>query len=324
MKKQISIFFAILLTFSPLYAPYIFKNGKLIDVNDVAELPIQDHFNKGIECLKNKDYHEAVHQFRVVTVSFPDAELAIDAHYYLGVSYYHAGDMDMANQSLSDYLKTKNNLKHFEQTFRYKLAIGDAFKNGAKKHMFGSKKMPQWFSAKDDAIKVYDEIITSLPNHELSAKALYAKAELLEDEANFKGAREALLSLIKKFPKTDLAASSYVKIAESLLEQAKAEFQNPDLLSLAELNVKKLKASFPKAEEQIQKTETLFSEMQEIYAEGLYETGSLYERKKEPKAALLYYTTCVSQFPNTKVAELIRPRIQALQPYANELGVTSK
>jgi outer membrane protein assembly factor BamD (BamD/ComL family) len=324
MKKQFLALFCalfVLQSSSHLYAPYLFKNGKFIDTTEMAELPIQDHFNKGIECLKNKDYHEAVHQFKIVTVSFPDAELAYEAYYYLGISYYHAGDMDLANQSLSSYLKTPNNLKHFEQTFRYKLAIGDAFKNGAKKHMFGSKKMPQWFPAKEEAVKVYDEIITSLPNHEITSKALFSKAELLDEEGNFRASREAYQTLIKKFPKTPLAAASYVKISESLLKQVHAEFQNPDLLSLAELNIKKLKTSFPRGEAQIQKAESLFSEMQEIYAQGLYETGSLYERKKEPKASLLYYDSAVSQFPNTKIADKCRERIKALQVYAKELGV---
>lgn len=323
--KKILFFSACLLTslsLAPLQAEYLFKNGKLIDMKDVADLPIEEHFKKGVQALKAKDWNEAVHQFRVVTISFPDAELTQEGHYYLGSSYYHAGDMDLANNSLSTYLKNPNNLKYFEQTFRYKLAIADAFKNGAKKHLFGYEKMPQLFSAQENALIIYDEIITALPNHEITTKALFSKGSLLFEEQNFRASRDAYQLVIKKFPKSELASASFVKIAEGLLKQSKAEFQNPDLLSLAELNLKKLKQNFPRAEKHIERSQKLLFDMQETFASGLYETGALYERKKQPKASLLYYDSTVAQFPATKSAELSRERIKALNSYAKELGLT--
>jgi hypothetical protein len=59
--------------------------------------------------------------------------------------------------------------------------------------------------------------------------------------------------------------------------------------------------------------------MKEIFATALYETGQFYERKKEPKASVLYYHNAITQFPDTKVAQSCKERLAELQPYADEM-----
>ncbi len=326
MKKYISPFsfllFLVLSTcLSNVEAAYIFKNGSIIDVKDAATLPLQEHYNLGIEALKQKKWPEAVHQFRIVTINFPDADLAIEALYYLGVSYYNTKDVDLANKNFTKYLEVHKSPKHFESVFRYKLAIADAFKAGAKKHLFNQEKLPQWFESKEEAIRIYDEIISSLPNHDLAAKALCSKADLHRLESDFKASIQDHQAIIKKFPKTEQALQSYVKIAEVALEECQVEFQNPDILALAQINLKKLMQDFPRAATQIQTAQSCIAAMNEVYAKGLYETGQLYERKKEPKASVLYYHQAITEFPETKVASDAKARMKVLESYAEELHI---
>src|SRR5690242_10262441 len=104
-------------------APYMLKNGHLIDVQDMATLPIDQHLALGMEALKQKNWQEAVHQFRILTTSFPGADLAKEGHYFLGVAYYHLGDADLANRNLSLYLVENEGGDHYLETLQYKLAI---------------------------------------------------------------------------------------------------------------------------------------------------------------------------------------------------------
>ncbi len=319
MFKIIVIFSALVFSLSSLEAAYIFKNGTIMDVRDIADRPLQDHFNLGIQALQKKDYKEAVRQFRICVLNFPEADLGQEALYYLGVSYFHEGDMDLANRKLSAYLEKHITSKHFEECFRYKMAIADAFKHGARKHLFGYEKMPQVFSSKDEAIKIYDEVVQALTNHSLAAEALFSKASLLRKEKSYKLAIEAYNTLIKKFPKHDLACKCYLKIAEVYYKQSHSEFHNPDLLQLSELNIKKFKQGFPKDAQGLAAAEKYLQEMQEVYATGLYETGCLYERKDAPKASVLYYQEAIAAFPNTKIAAQCHARLAALQSYADEM-----
>lgn len=304
---------------SPLQATYLFKNGRLIDLKDVADKSVQEHYNLGIQALKEEKWEDAISQFRIVTVSFPDTELAIVAYYYLGVAYYQDGDVDLANRNLSIYLQKQKNPTHYIETFQYKLAIANAFRKGAKKHLFDQETLPQLFSAYDEALAIYDEIINSLPNHELGAKALYSKAALQKQEHSFKASLESYQAVIKKFPKTEIACRSYIKIAKALFDESELELNNPDLLTTAEINLKKFTRDFPKAESEIVKAKKYLHEMKELYATGLYEIGQFYERKSAPKASILYYHQAITQFPETKIAGECKDRLLALDEYAKEM-----
>ena len=37
--------------------------------------------------------------------------------------------------------------------------------------------MPKWVPARDEAIHIYDEVITALPHHELAAHALFGEGK---------------------------------------------------------------------------------------------------------------------------------------------------
>ncbi len=308
----------ILSTFAPLEGGYILRNGSLIDTKDIASLSVEEHYNLGVAALNKSDWDEAIHQFRVVTINFPLSSWGKEAYYFLGVSYFQAGDKDMANQNLSTYLQENGHPTYFEETFQYKLAIADAFKKGAKRHLFGSEKLPAWMPDKDLALTIYDEIISSLPNHEIAAKALLSKADLLRKREEFRPSIDAYNLVIRKFPRTELASNAYWLISRVYLQQAQIDVHNPDILPLAQINIKKFSQDFPR-DDKIQKAEDNLHEMREIFAKALYETGQFYERKKQPKASVLYYYSTTMQFPDTQIAKSCKERLDELQPYADEI-----
>ena len=312
-----------------LYSPgileggYIFKDGKFMDVDDMAVLPLEDHYNFGITALQAKNWDEAIHQFRIVTFNFPDTALGKEGFYFLGVAYYQSGDIDYANKTFSQYLKRESHPKYFEETFQYKLACADAFKQGARKHIFGSRKLPQIISGEDTCLEIYDEVAASLPNHDLAAKALMAKADLLSSREEYRSSIDTYQMIIRKFAHTEFAAKSYFEIAQVLLKQSKNELQNPDLIAIAQINIKKFTQDFPR-DQKITDTEKCLTEMKELFAEALYETGCFYERKNEPKASILYYQNVLAQFPETRAADLSQQRMKALDKYADEMQLIEK
>jgi outer membrane protein assembly factor BamD (BamD/ComL family) len=306
---------------SLLQAAYVFRNGTFVNTNDLAIYSLEEHFNLGISALKSKDWHEAMHQFRIVTINFPDSALGKEALYFLGVSYYQLDDGELANRFFSQYLQENSHPTYFEDAFRYKFAIAEAFRDGARRHLFGYEVLPQWVPDKDLAIGIYDEVINSLPNHELAAKALLAKAALFRERDEFRPCIDTLQVTIRKFPRSEHALNAYVTIAQVYLEQARQEQHHPDILALAEINMKKCLQEFPKGEKGVE-FEGLLAEMREIFARALYETGLLYERKGRPKASILYYNTALVEYPQTQVATLCKERITALSEYAQEIGVS--
>lgn len=304
----------------PLHGAYLYKNGRFINTKRVATLSLEEHYQKGMNALQKKDWDEATTQFRIVVESFKDASLAQEARYFLGVALYERGDLDIAHDEFSLYLKASNAPSHFEDVYRYTLAIAEKLRTGTKKHMFGWESFPKWMSGKDLALELFDEISTALPHHELAAMALLGKASLLREREEFSQAIDTYEIVIRRFSKTSFALQSFQGIAESYVEAIKLEPQNVDAIALAEINVRESKLHFPQASE-ITLIEKKLKEMQEVYARALFETGQLYERMSEPKASALYYHAALSKYPSSEVALTCKERLAALSPDIKELNL---
>ena len=294
-------------------AGFVLKKGKFYDANLVATLPVQDHFELGMNALEQSDWKEASKQFRIVTGNFPKSTYAQDAFYYLGIAEFELEEYDFANEAFSDYLKAKNNPKHFQEAIEYKFKIAQNLASGCKRRFLGTRRLPKWASGRTLALKIYDEVIASLSSHELAAQALFAKGNLHWELQYYRPAIDDFQLLIKRFPKNELVPDAYVSISHIYLEMSAYELQNPDILNFAEMNLKKFRTAFPR-EERLGEVERDLEDIKETYALGLYETGRFYERTSKPTASLIYYKNTLKQFPNTEVAQSAKDRIQKLGP----------
>lgn len=307
----LSIFFS--LAFTPVES--LAKNSTpLIDPNFRATKPVEEHFCMGEKAMQAKDWEKALRQFKIVALNFPCTSYASDAIYFSGVSYFHLGYYEQANKQFSCYLKQDSIPRYFEEVFCYKFAIAEKFRRGSGKHLFGFEHLPQWFPATEEAIELYDEIATTLPNDELAPKSIYAKGLLLREMKDYKGSIEAIQTLIRRYPKEALSAAGFLLIATDYYHLARCQPNNPDLLALALINIRRFGQDFP-GDPRISQAMQIYSQMEEFYACGLFEMGEFYERTCNPKASIIYYTKTVNEFPDTKVASKARNRLNCLEPY---------
>ncbi len=317
--KRIFLYLAVALSvpfFS--HAAYTIKNGKLIPTHELATVSVQEHYGLAKEALESEDWPELIRQSRILMKNFSETVFAQDVHFYMGMAYYHLGELDIANQNFSQYVKDQFTPKFFEETIRYKFLIAKAFQTGAKRRFFGSENMPRWVSGKREAIEIYDEVITALPQHDLAVESLFGKAGILFEEQDFKESIEVFQTLLRRFPRSPLARDSYVAITQVYKTLSEKEYADPDFLDLAEINLKKFKMDFPR-DPKIAEAEEVFHSMTEVYARDLYKTAQFYERTKKPKASIIYYTKITTKYPHTQTAVKSQERLDILLPkYGNK------
>lgn len=294
-------------------AGWTIQNGKLMDADEVAIFSAEEHYNLGVEALSCQDFREAAKQFRIVAKCFPTSSYGQDANYFLGVSYFELAEFDLANMALSDYIKAKSHPQYFIEAIEYKFRIAEAFKAGAKRRIWGTKQLPKWASGEAMGIQIYDEVIAALPSHDLAAKALYAKGNMKWQMREYRDSIEAFQLLARRFPKHELCPEAYLCINRVYLDQSRKEFQNPDILAFAELNLKRFKQQFPR-EERLCQAESDVLAIKEVYARGLYETGEFYERVGKSQASVIYYQNTVQRFPDTSFAARCIARLKCLLP----------
>ncbi len=315
MLKKFLLIMGLSIAFLPLEAAFKIRNGQLVDAEIVASLPVQAHFDRGREAIETENWPEAAKQFQIITLYFPNSFYAAEAYYLLGVVEFYREELDFANQAFSSYLKTKNNLKFFQEAIEYKFAIAQKLSQGTKRRFFGTKKLPKWASGKKLALEIFDEVIAAVPCHDLATHALYYKGYLLWNEKQYKQSIESFQLIIKRFPKHELAPESYLTISKIYLEQSRTEYQNPDTLEFSQINLKRFRQDFPRDERLIEVEKEVLS-IKENYAKGLYETGLFYERVGKPLASIIYYQNAIRLFPETEIAGKCSERLQVLPSLA--------
>lgn len=296
-----------------LQAAYTLKDGWFVNCDEVASVSPQEHFELGSQAIDACNWKEAARQFYIVSYNFPANPYGQEAFFYLGVAYFYLKEYDFANNAFSQYLKAHSNPRLFQEAVEYKYAIAERFKEGAKRRFFGTKKMPKWASGTSMALTIYDEVIAAVPCHEIAAQALVSKGMLLWQLKDYRQSVESFQMVIRRFPKHELAPECYVFISQVYLEQSWYEFQNPDVLAFAQINLRKFQQDFPR-EERLCEAQENVQQIKEIYARGLYDTGRFYERTCKWRAALIYYHNAIHQFPDTCVAQACQERILKLDP----------
>lgn len=314
MRMRSCLILAILiLSTSAMEAGWTWKDGKFVDANEMPTLSAEEHYALAVKAYNDKDWNEASRHFLIMTQSFSASPLSADAAYFLGTCYFELQEYEFANNAFSSYIGGKSHPKYFIEAIEYKFCIAEAFRQGAKRRFFGTKQLPKWASGEELGVQIYDEVIAALPSHDFAARALYSKGNLLWKNKDYRNSIDCFQLLVKRFPKHELTPEAYLAMTCVYLDQSKFEFQNPDLLAFADLNVKRFKKQFPK-EERIVQAENYVLQIKEVYAAGLYETGLFYERTGKPLASIIYYKNAIQQFPETNVAQWCTRRLLTLDP----------
>lgn len=308
---------------SPLQAAYTIRNGSIVEVSNVPTLSLEEHFAAGACAIRDDEWEEAAYQFKIVVENFPTTVYAHEAWFYLGVSFFYLDEYDFANKAFTEYLQCQTNPRFFQDVIEYKFAIADRLARGAKRRFLGTKKLPKWACGKNLALEIYDEVIAAVPCHVIAAEALIAKGYLLWTMCDYSDAVEAFQLVIRRFPKHELAPDCYVLISKVYVDQSTHEYQNPDILAFAGINLARFEKDYPR-EERLQDVAQDLNDIKEIYANGLYQTGQFYERTCHPAAAVIYYHNVIHQFPDTYIAELSRGRLVCLDatyldPYTGDI-----
>jgi len=276
-----------------------------------SQINVHQYYSKMIDYYQNEDWQKLSWKCQDLIADFPTSPFAREALYYLGVAHYKLGEFEHANMAFSDYLKEELTPKFFDQVIRYKFEIARAFDEGARVHLFGWQKMPKWLPAYDEALEIYDEVITTLPRDDLAAQSLYRKGVILLRMEEYKKSIEAFQTLIRRFPKHPLSPGGYVGISEVYLTECDQEFPDANKLDLAEINLRKFRYHFP-SEPRITEAEEKLLGMKERLANDLLEIAEFYERTKKKKAAAIYYATILKKYPETKAANKSEKRLKVL------------
>jgi outer membrane protein assembly factor BamD (BamD/ComL family) len=282
-----------------------------IQPEDIQETvpSVQEFYSYMQESFDDEDWWSAIDYGEIVLYHFPDSPYREEVPFLMGTAYCHLKQYELANEIFSEYLQTSACPKHFQEAVEMKFLIAEYFRQGGKKHLFGSHKLPAILSAEEDALKIYDEVIAALPHHDVAIQALLGKAKIQADSEDFKPAIESLQLLIRRFPRHDLAAQGFLEINRIYLKQCQAQHLDPNLLDLAEANLQKFRLAFPR-ESRLTDADAAVNQMKELYAENLLEIAHFYQKRNNTNASRIYLSKTIARFPDTRAAISAREKLE--------------
>lgn len=323
MKYRWLLFLLTTVLFQQVNATFVYYEGELTRKEDTPYLSAQDHYELGMNAFQHGDMVKAIRHLHLVSHNFPNTSYGQDAFFYLGSAYYKICEFDLANCAFNGYLSCQSNPRYFAEAIEYKFSIAEQFRMGVRKHYHNSRFFPKWADGRSLAIDIYDEVIASMPGDELTVKAYFSKACLLWHMNEFRDSVDAFQTIIRRYPKNEMAPESYSRIMKVYISQAKRERQNPDLLTFAQMNLSRFEADFPR-EASLETARQDYFRLKEMFAGALYEIATFYERVNQPRAAVIYYQKALYDFPETETAEKSRYRLSTLCPMALDFKPKSR
>ncbi|CDR33034.1 tetratricopeptide repeat protein [Criblamydia sequanensis] len=264
----------------------------------------------GTNAYENGRWNEAIKCYRTLAFYYPKDISAKNVWFYIGVSYFEMGEYEKACEAFDKHLESEE-ASYFDAVIDYKFYIAEQYRTGLKKRPFGLKHVPRFAPSGDAALELYDNIIEIAPLSEAAAKSLFSKGCILRQGREFREAIETFNLFLRRFPKHELAPDCYLMQLALYYDLSSVEFQNPDIISFAELILNKFKQEYPR-EDRILEAEGILLSIEEAYARGFYETGIFYERTGRPMAAAIYYQTAIDRFPMTRTAYACNLKLNGL------------
>jgi outer membrane assembly lipoprotein YfiO len=301
---------------SPLSAARLCKDGKWTIVRYQPEMAAE-YYETGRELLRERKWEEAMTFFRAITDSSEEAPEKLDAQFCVGLCYYRMHDFDFCANHMEAYLD-QGGSKFFDKAVNYLYSCAEQWRHGHGRHLFASRRWPRWLPGHKEAELIYEKISTSYPGNPYAAESMISAGKLFTARKRFPEAISSYQGFLQRFPGHEQNADVYCLIAETYLAQAKLENHNPDILQLAELNLYRFSAAFPR-EERICILEDKIGEMREAFAEGMLETAEFYMTKGRTQAAALYYWRTKQRFQDTRVAEECDRQLQQMGSTLAEL-----
>ncbi len=265
-----------------------------------------------LELYRAKELEKAVTEFKKVIKYYPRAREAAEAQFYLGVIEEEEGNYSKAFKNYQTVVDQYPFSERFGEIIQRQYDLGMKLLEGK-----GRKRFFQGGGMGTEAlvVEIFRTVIKNSPYGPYAAPSQYNIALYLQEEGLLPEARDEFEKTLNDYPESEWAKKARYQIA---LADARRSSAAPYEQKVTQVAIQEL-------EEVLKETpDTAFSEeaQQQIKdlknkeAQQNFLIAEFYEKRKEYRAAEIYYSKIVESYKDTPWASQALNKIRAL----NELG----
>jgi outer membrane protein assembly factor BamD len=256
---------------------------------------------------KDGDYHRAMLAYEILTRKFPRSGAAADAQIKAGDMAVQSGDFDLGYQYYNEYLTKYPKGDSFDQALQGMYNVGQKYLDGARRKLFGVKTFPSMVRAQ----QIFENIVKVAPFSKWAPLAQFYAGQALEKRGQNDDAIAAYQEVISRYPSDPAAADAQYQIGYVYLVESRTAYDESAAVK-AQDAFDDFLARYPTSEKAAQAQDNLKA----ITAHGNSNTiivAKYYDKKKDYKAAVIYYNEVIKENPGSPDAKFAQDRIAALR-----------
>jgi outer membrane protein assembly factor BamD len=255
----------------------------------------------------NKDYGRAVSAYRRIISRWPTSFATQDARMGLGECLTALGYYYQAFKEYQNLIEKNPDSPYFDTVLERQFEIGNLFLAGEKVKVWGMRI----FSGLNKAAEIYEQVVKNGPYSKVGPASQFRLGLVYEKQKDYLSAVHAYEKLLERYPDDKLAEDAQFQIGWANYKEAlRAEYDqnsaNQAIAAFADFLLRYPNSSkAPRAEE-------LQVELKQDQSRGLFQIAKFYEKRKDYRAATIYYNQVIEKNPKSNWAATAQKQIAML------------
>jgi outer membrane protein assembly factor BamD len=310
IKKAFTFFLILALPCTSLQAYWVWspEAGKFVNAEGATQDSAEEQFDYAMKLYREKNLDEASDKFKEILKRYPQARVAPEAQYRLGLILEEEGEYLKAFKNYKSLVETYPQSERFNEVIEREFRIGNVFLSGKKAKIAGLEILPSL----PRAVEVFQHVVKFAPYSDYGDKAQFHLGLAYKKWRHYADAVEAFQQLVDLYPQSELASQARYEVAESSFLRSASNTRDQRALDDASKQVTKFLDRYPDANT-AEKAATIQQQIDEKNAEKNYRVGLYYEKDNYIESSLIYYEDVAKRYPNTQWGKKAAEKLKTLK-----------
>jgi outer membrane protein assembly factor BamD len=303
-------------------APVIFKPNAKVKYHAPGEEEIngnaEELWAKGQQAEKEGNPARAIKAYRSLVKHYRYSRHADDALFLASKLTEEKGDLVVAARNYRALMEYYPKSEHFTEAIESQFRIGELYVNGKKIKVLGIPLA----TSMDTAVEIFAAIVRSAPFGRYTARAQFDIGRAREKQGAGDLAIAAYQAVVEKFPNDPLAVDAQYQIGYIWLKAARGGSYDPNATQEARTAFQDFLFRFPKSEKAPQAQENL-RQLDSRQVHNSLEVAKYYDKRKNYRAAVIYYNEVIKEQPNSPASVAAKTRIDQLRKKVGDAALQS-
>ncbi|MFA5287141.1 MAG: outer membrane protein assembly factor BamD [Candidatus Omnitrophota bacterium] len=310
MRRTIVSFIIIsALWVNPVYSFWIWtpKTGKWVNPKDIVKDNPKAQFEYALGFFNEKKFDDALREFKRLLKEYPKSFEASESQYYLGLIEEDRGNLYEAYQAYQKLIDKYPFTERIKEVVEKEYNIAEKFMSGYKRKALGMV-----LPVENPAIEIFAKVVENSTYGPLAPKAQYKLGLVLKGTQRYYEAEDAFNKIISNYPDSEWTEPAKFQIASCRAAVSRSPDYDQGAAGEAKQKFEEFVREHPDAVLS-QEAEINIAKLNEKEAESSFNTARFYEKQKAYKAAKIYYTNVVNNYPNSIWAAKSLEKLQVLE-----------